>query len=49
MKWECPLDITAHYLKYPPTFVAYLKSRGYFGFLDDGHKRLWGRLWKAKP
>jgi hypothetical protein len=31
-KWECPLDITAYYLDYPEWFVAYLKSRGYFGY-----------------
>lgn len=32
MKFSCPLDITAHYLGYPPAFVAYLKSLGYFGY-----------------
>jgi hypothetical protein len=28
---ESPLDITARILKYPPAFVAWLKSRGYYG------------------
>jgi hypothetical protein len=31
-KFECPLDITAHYLKYPKWFVDYLKSLGYYGY-----------------
>ncbi len=43
MTFDCPLDITAYYLKYPPAFVAYLKGRGWFGYLDDGHKRIFAK------
>ena len=31
MNFECPLDVFAHYLKYPTEFTAWLKAQGYFG------------------
>jgi hypothetical protein len=47
MKFDCPLDIFAHYLKYPTSFTAYLKSNGYLGYVDAGHKRIFA-IFKAK-
>lgn len=44
MKFECPLDITAHYLKYPPAFVAWLKERGYTGISDGYHAKIFYQL-----
>jgi hypothetical protein len=51
VKWECPLDIFAHHLNYPPAFTAWLKAREYAGYNMDskgrpevGHKILFGTL-----
>lgn len=36
--FECPLDISAHYLKYPPEFTVWLKAQGYQGYIDVNHR-----------
>ncbi len=43
IKFKCPLDIYAHYLNYPPRFTAWLKSKGWFGYIDGNHHKVFNQ------